>query len=136
MKRILNYFTAIILGLASFGIISCQKQPINGNLDGQWEVMEVTPKPTVDLVQNRLFYNFSLHVCQLTFYGDYFLDGEIVYDGQTLWINFPYSLDPYQKGVLTQYGITSNPVTFSVDFPDKKTLILSNDDTTVVLRKF
>lgn len=53
-------------------IFICQKAPINGNLDGQWEVVEVNPHPEVEILDQRLFYNFYRHVCQLTYYGGFF----------------------------------------------------------------
>lgn len=128
----------LLLGMIAFlsGIFSCTKTPINGNLDGEWEVVEVTPAPPVWDEKTRIFYNFQLHVCQLTFYGYPFTNGNLSYNGETITMDFPYIRTPDEKFVLKQYGIFSNPVSFNVYFENKNRLILSNDETTVVLKKF
>lgn len=136
MKSIKYYLPLLaVLLISTINFTSCQKAPINGNLDGQWEVMEVNPEPQ-RVVDNRLFYNFYLHVCQLTFYGDFFLDGNIRYNDKTLWIEFPYELDEYQISVLKQYGIEENPITFEVDFPSKNKMVLTTAYNQITLRKF
>lgn len=114
---------------------ACQKAPINGALDGQWEVKEVYPQPEVIIIDERLFYNFSLHVCDLTYYGALFTQGNMQYDGETLWLEFPFAKNEKEILALKQYGILSNPVSFNVDFSDKHHLTLSNDDSVVVLVK-
>ena len=136
MKKVRSFLGFLLAVVVSTSFLSCQKAPINGNLDGQWEVMEVYPKPENEVIDQRLFYNFYLHVCQLTYYGGYFLDGEISYDGESLYINFPAKLNNFQVKGLSQYGISTNPVVFDVEFPDKNSLILSNEEAMVVLRKF
>lgn len=115
---------------------SCQKSPINGDLDGQWQVMDVTPEPAIKPIKDRIYYCFGLHVCQLTYYGSGFMSGNMKYDGKTIYIDFPYAIDFQSKETLRQYGINENPVTFTVAHLDKKSLILKNGDTTVTLRKF
>lgn len=114
----------------------CQKAPINGDLDGQWEVIEVNPEADHIEVDARLFYNFYLHVCQLTYYGGYFLDGDMTFNGETLWIDFPYELNDWQLITLKQYGINENPVVFDVEFPSKNRMILKNEDVVITLKKF
>ncbi|MCH5224943.1 MAG: lipocalin-like domain-containing protein [Muribaculaceae bacterium] len=113
----------------------CQKAPINGDLDGQWEVMEVTPPPVEIVIDQRLFYNFNLHTCDLTYYGALFTQGNMRYDGETLWLEFPFSSHENFDLTLLQYGIHSNPVTFNVNFTDSHHLTLYNEDSTVVLIK-
>ncbi len=119
----------------------CQKSPINGNLDGQWQVMEVSPEPSETIIDRRLYMCFSLHTVQLTFYGSGpWQSGNILqFSDKTLSLEFPYvSLDPTDKDeeILRQYGINSNPVTFSIERLDSKKLILRDGDTVVTLRKF
>ncbi|MCH5238633.1 MAG: lipocalin-like domain-containing protein [Muribaculaceae bacterium] len=132
-KRILFWsaFTLLLLLLP----ISCTKAPINGALDGQWEVVEVSPTPTEIIIDQRLFYNFSLQVCDLTYYGSLFTQGNMVYTGETLWLEFPFVRKEKDIQTLKQYGILTNPVTFNVEFKDKHHLILYNDDSTVELVK-
>lgn len=124
-------FTTLLLLLMG----GCMKAPINGDLDGQWEVMSVTPVPANIVINERLFYNFSLQVCDLTYYGALFTHGNINYTGETLWIDFP--LVKSEKGVetLKQYGVLTNPVCFNVEFKDKHHLTLYNEDSVVELVK-
>lgn len=127
-----------ILILFSLSILpTCQKTPINGDLDGEWEVMEVYPEPPAwsqpDL---RFFYNFSRNVCQLTVYGGSFTLGNLTYDDVRIDLYFPFIENENQELQLKQYGIYTNPVSFDVYFENKNRLILSNEESTVVLRKF
>lgn len=115
---------------------SCEKTPINGDLDGQWQVMSVTPEPTDNPIEERLYYCFSLHVCQLTYYGGVFTSGNLRFDGKTIYLDFPYADSELSIRKLRQYGITENPITFNVEHLDKKSLILRHGDTVVTMRKF
>ena len=115
--------------------LSACKTPINGWLDGQWEVMNVSPVPQVEIIDQRLFYNFNLHVCDLTYYGGMFSAANLQYDGETLSLQFPYATSENSILTLRQYGILSNPVVFNVEFKDKHNLILFNEESTVVLKK-
>lgn len=130
-----KFCTITILFLFVF-LGGCQKAPINGALDGQWEVVEVYPQPEEIIIKERLFYNFSLKVCALTYYGALFMNGNMEYDGETLWLHFPFARTEEQELTLRQYGILSNPVIFNVDFKDSHHLTLWNEDSRVVLVKY
>lgn len=133
MKPLYTLLAALLI--VSIGLAGCQKKPINGDLDGQWEVMEVYPSPSYDSGQ-RLFYNFSLHVCSLTMYGSQFTVGTLSYDNNVIYLDFPDAYSQSSVKKLEEYGIYSNPVSFNVEFEGKKRLVLSNDDSTIILRKF
>ncbi|MCH5226488.1 MAG: lipocalin-like domain-containing protein [Muribaculaceae bacterium] len=130
---------SVILGIIASIIsplyISCQKEPINGNLDGLWEVMSVTPQPQ-QFVDSRIFYSFYLHTVQLSVFDEVYMNGNMQYDGSTLTMDFPTATPDYDYKIMKQYGIFTNPVTFDVEFPSKGQMILSNASTTVTLRKF
>ena len=115
----------------------CQKSPINGNLDGQWQVMEVTPEPPEEILYDtRLYITFYLHSCMLTYYGGILTNGNFKYDGETIYMDFPYMKTERDALILKQYGIDSNPVVFDVEKLDKNKMVLRNGNTTVSLRKF
>lgn len=135
-NKILSFLVPALILVCCFVTTGCQKLPINGNLDGEWEVMEVTPAPPEWDVDTRIFYNFSRHVCQLTVYGYPFTVGNLSYNGETIWLDFPYIETPAEELQLKQYGIYSNPVSFDVYFEGKSRMILKNSESTVVLRKF
>ena len=126
-----SYFLSLLIGLI---FLSCQKAPINGDLDGQWQVVEVTPKPAQVNIQQRIYYNFSLHVCSLSYYGGTLAYANMRYSGDELYLDFP-SLEGNESLTLRQYGILSNPVVFNVKFTDRHHLILSNDESVVMLVK-
>lgn len=127
------FFLTALLPLLFAG---CQKTPINGNLDGQWEVIEVTPNPPQWNGEDRLFYSFGHHVCQLSIYGGPFTNGNLLYEDDTMTLYFPFVSSPSQQLQLKQYGIYSNPITFKVTFDSKNRMTLSNDESTVILKKF
>ena len=130
----------LILGiLYLMGLSSCQKSPINGNLDGQWHVMSVEPDAPDILLTNNLYYCFNLHICQLTGYAyGAVATGNMAYDQDRnlLEISFPKISTPREVAILKQYGIYENPVTFTIEHLDKKSLIMRDGDTVVTLRKF
>ena len=130
-----KYIFCVVLLISLFSG-GCQRLAINGDLDGEWEVMEVDPKPPYTSENTRYFYNFSHHVCQLTVYGGVFTSGNLSYHDNTMGLDLPYIKTPEQKLRLKQYGIYTNPVSFNVYFEKKDRLILSNEDVTITLRKF
>lgn len=131
-KTLIVTITLIFVSL----IPGCQKTPINGNLDGEWEVMEVITENVKPEPSDRYFYNFSRHVCQLTLFGYPFTNGSLIYDGDIMTLNFPFVVSTSEKDLLKQYGIFTNPVSFDVKFEGKSRLILSNDETLIILKKF
>lgn len=114
----------------------CQKAPKNGWLDGMWEVKQVTVGDKVIEPRDRIFYNFYMDVCSLSYYGGPYTDANMIYDGETLYLDFPYARDEHNMGKLRNYGIYTNPVTFYVHFETDERLILRDGDIVVSLIKF
>ena len=131
---IYNIIALTIFILATTG---CQKSPINGDLDGQWQVMTVEPEAPETIIQERMYVCISLHTCQLSVYGaGIWTSGNMSYTGDKLTMEFPNANSPESIAKLKQYGIYSNPVTFTVVFTEKDKLILKDKDAVVTLRKF
>lgn len=138
----MRIYKNIVILLTSFLLTAllaaCQKSPINGDLDGQWQVMIVEPEP-VDpdpMFDTRLYYCFYMHVCQLSIPGGTWIAGNMNYSDNQLSINFPKELNSLELNALSQYGINSNPVVFDIEYLDGKKLVLRNEETVVTLRKF
>lgn len=134
MRNNLLYIVSILLLLTA-----CQKAPINGDLDGQWQIMSVSPEPVEKPIPARLYYCFNLHTCQLTSYGEgVWTSGNFTFTDNLLTMEFPYIEPTSELGQkkLRQFGINTNPVTFTIKHLDKNSLILQNGETTVTLRKF
>ena len=77
-----------------------------------------------------------MHVCSLSYFGGIFTEGNLKYEGNELWMQFPHIVTITNIEILKDYGIFSNPVTFSVEYIDKNKLILKDGDEIVTLRKF
>lgn len=141
----MKYLTSLTLYITRLTILigiiptvyGCQKSPINGDLDGQWQVVTVEPEVTEIILTEKLYMCFSLHVCQLSQYGGVWTTGKMEYvNNQTLYLYFPYAITYLSEAKLRQYGINKNPVTFTIEHLDKKSLILRDGDVIVTLRKF
>lgn len=133
-----NIIIAIICFSFYVLLSGCQKSSINGNLDGRWQIMEMEVNGQVENMKDkRLYYNFYLHVCNLTYYGGVFTVGNLRYENNEIYLDFPYINTPDRMEILrTNYGIYSNPVTFTVFFIDKKKLVIGNDESLITFRKF
>lgn len=138
LKSIVLHIISSVLLLMACGLTGCDKKPINGDLDGQWQVMDVEPEPTT-IIDQRIYYCFSLHTCTLTHYGQDRSDcmaGNMTYKGSSLFLDFPNYTTPEGMLKLQQYGIRSNPVTFTIETLNNKSLVMTDGFTTVTLRKF
>lgn len=134
-KNILT--TVMTVLLLSVMMSCCQKAPINGDLDGMWQVMQVDPEPAYKPIGQRIYYNFYLHTCNLTVYGDgTFSTSVMAFDGEKMTLKFPDRVSDHHMDRLRQFGINSNPVTFTVEKLTSKSLVLRDGDTTVTMRKF
>lgn len=129
------FFIAIIFCVCS--LTSCSKRPINGDLDGRWQILTIEKKEVSENVKDsQLFYNFYLHVCNLAVYGSVVAEANLNYENNTISLNFPYVKSPEDMATLHKFGIFSNPVVFQVQHIDKKKLIIKEGDITITLRKF
>lgn len=124
---------SIILSLLNFG---CTKDSINGDLDGRWQIMEIVPLYEGSLKDKQLYYNFYLHVCNLSYYGGVLTEGNFVYENNKITLDFPYIQTIIGHEKLSEYGIMSNPVTFEILHLSKNKLILQDGEITITLRKF
>ena len=129
---LIGFFVLIIL--LSGG---CQKDSINGYLDGRWQILEIDKGEVVENVKNQqLYYNFYMHVCNLSGYGGVFTEANLQYEDNTIFLDFPYIHTPQEFEKLKRYGIYSNPVTFDVEHLSKDKLIIKEGDVVITLRKF
>lgn len=138
IKSIVLHIIPSVLLLMACGLTGCDKKPINGDLDGQWQVMNVEPEP-VTTIDQRIYYCFNLHTCTLTHYGQDRTDcmaGNMTFNGSTLHLDFPNYATPEGMLRLQQYGIRSNPVSFTIETLNSKSLVMTDGSTTVTLRKF
>lgn len=134
VKKIIHTFILCSLILL---MTNCQKAPINGDLDGRWQIIEIEHNGEIKEVKdNQLYYNFYLHVCNLSTYGGVITEANFTYEGNKINLSFPYINTETGLKQLNKYGIYSNPVEFEVVYLDKKKLIMQNDESLIICRKF
>lgn len=124
---------------------SCSKMPINSDLDGKWQVMEVVEDG--ELVEfphgKRYYYNFYLHVCQLAEEYGYIQDftANMTYSDGRLTLDFPHvkNGEVPASGLenLRFWGIpTLGEVTFKITHLTSSSLVMTDGSYTVRCRKF
>ena len=143
MKRFgLNIILIICLTVLALGMTSCQKDSINGKLDGQWQIMKIEKLSdgSVEIPASGKYICIYLHVVNLNPSSGYMgrpYSGNMSYDKKTgvVTIDFPYN-EGDQVSVLATWGIYSNPVTFHVEFLNNKQLELRSDDAIITCRRY
>lgn len=139
MKHIPYLHQIVIIFFLGIFTTGCQKSPINGDLDGFWQVMEINPPlPEGQEPDQRAYMGFYMHVCSLSLYSSDVTHGNMRYVNNMLYLDFPHMTTPGDFYKLHWYGIYSNPVAFEVTFPSKNKMILydKENDITVYLRRF
>ena len=148
MKRL--YLSLLLILIA---VSSCDKVPINGDLDGFWQLMTIqTPDGVRDVKAKRVYTSFQLHLTEWddlldkrTFYSHFthtsdsliFFDiahasKHAVDDNQDAWVT-PKEMD---EGLFDNWGIHSVNPRFRILKLNSTTLELQQADTILVYRKF
>lgn len=143
--RHIKIISVILIILSTF--ISCQKLPINGKLDGMWQLMRVNG----ERVERQTYISFQLHLVQLT-YGD--TKNEFYYchfkkeHGTMRFYDFSFPckhenweqdnvpLKPEEAHLVEPFGMYGLDVTYHIDVLTNQHLVLSNDDVKLEYRKF
>lgn len=140
-KKSHKALTAVLLLVmaiaAAMPLTSCQKTPVNGDLDGQWRLVEMTVGGEPQDVGKSTFWLISLHVAQFSRDNDMKTSARLIYDGgDTLTFDFPEKHYASYWKALQFFGIYTNPCTFRIDHLSRGTLVASSDKVTVRLEKF
>lgn len=144
IKNAMKAVTMLAMVLICTTLLSgCRQWPINGKLDGQWQIMTIENRHTGEITtpEPRQYICFNLHVCNLW-----------EYDG----INKPAAELTYSKGddslslrfsennvtgiknitILPKWGIYNLNVKFNILELDGKSLVLESDDSVLRCRRF
>jgi hypothetical protein len=128
MKRILMLLTVIML----LAVGSCSKNPINGDLDGQWQIMSIVYSDGHMEIPEQLYYCFSLHTVYLSAPGSG-VGGNMVYEGDKLSLDIAHA----EKATdLLPWGINSIVTNFDVVELTSSKLTLKSEYATIEFRKF
>lgn len=130
----------IILSIL-FIVTACDKVPMNGNLDGMWQLMAIQNNGTSnvsDVKGSRLYYSFQLHLVQLNS-GDAYAhfshlnDSIVMYDWCKGNLNNDKITDPT---VLNKFGLYELRDSFRVEVLTHDKMQLRSRKATLNFRKF
>lgn len=135
----------IIFSLMTFS--GCRKWSHNGDIDGQWQVLEVSYSGSpIEFPEGEIYYyNFYLHTFQLTFTGvrPNRLTGNFTYDkdkdliGLELGYVIENKVDPLWLQRLVYWGIpSSGEVVMQIHELTSSRLVMGYDNVLIVCRKF
>ena len=126
MKR---YMIAILLMLI---VGACGKMPINGDLDGRWQIMKIEYASGEEETPERAYYSVALHTINLMQVGVTSQTGNMEYTGDSLFVEMPIS----KIENLLPFGMNGTEQRFGVKELTFKHLVLQSDYARLEFRKF
>ena len=126
MKRYI--IGALLLLMAS----ACGKMPINGDLDGRWQIMKIEYASGEEEVPERAYYSVALHTINLMKVGVSNQTGNMEYTGDSLFVVMPIS----KVEDLLPFGMNGTEQRFGVKELTSNHLVLQSDYARLAFRKF
>ncbi|MBC5642660.1 lipocalin-like domain-containing protein [Parabacteroides sp. BX2] len=126
MKRYI--IGALLLLMAS----ACGKMPINGDLDGRWQIMKIEYASGEEEVPERAYYSVALHTINLMKVGVSNQTGNMEYTGDSLFVVMPIS----KVEDLLPFGMNGTEQRFGVKELTSNHLVLQSDYARLEFRKF
>lgn len=141
----------IIFALITTIFASCDKVPINGALDGQWQIMEMEENGTTTSMKDKSLYcAFQLHVCMFGSKKEgvrkYFCKFEHTGNKMRFYTfthrsayteeeNIDKLITEEELGIILPWGFYSTDCTFDVIELNNSTMILSANGKKITYRK-
>ena len=126
MKRYI--IGALLLLMAS----ACGKMPINGDLDGRWQIMKIEYASGEEEMPERAYYSVALHTINLMKVDVTSQTGNMEYTGDSLFVVMPIS----KVKDLLPFGMNGTEQRFGVKELTSKYLVLQSDYARLEFRKF
>ena len=126
MKRYI--IGALLLLMAS----ACGKMPINGDLDGRWQIMKIEYSSGEEEMPERAYYSVALHTINLMKVDVTSQTGNMEYTGDSLFVVMPVS----KVEDLLPFGMNGTEQRFGVKELTSKYLVLQSDYARLEFRKF
>ena len=126
MKRYI--IGALLLLIAS----ACGKMPINGDLDGRWQIMKIEYASGEEEMPERAYYSVALHTINLMKVDVTSQTGNMEYTGDSLFVVMPVS----KVEDLLPFGMNGTEQRFGVKELTSKYLVLQSDYARLEFRKF
>lgn len=119
-------------------LTGCRKRYINGDLDGQWQVLTIEYKSDGQIENvkaKQVYYCFNLHTVNLRQIKDipYEVKGNMKYDKKTLDLEFPLVQDVDE---LSAWGMNAVNTSFTVIGLSHEKLVMESDYAVISCRKF
>lgn len=151
MKKIFFILHSSSFILLALFLASCDKVPMNGDLDGLWQLMTVqTGQEIRDVKSNRSFLSFQLHLTQWEHEGSCFY-AHFIHEGDSIrFYDFTHASlhrskadddewvteEDMRNGAMDAWGVHNLDARYRVRQLDGEALILEKADTTLFFRKF
>ena len=148
MSKFLRPFFVLFILL---GAVACDKVPMNGRLDGMWQILSVeTPQGVRDVKSERAYMSIQLHLTQWDYANQRYYahfshegDSSCFYDFAGLSAHATVADDDpaitaeeMSGGLFHVYGIHTLDARFRIVHLSGSSLILQAADTTLTFRKF
>lgn len=122
----------VIFTLLILLISACGKMPINGDLDGRWQIMKIEYASGEEETPERAYYSVALHTINLMQVGVTKQTGNMEYTGDSLFVSMPIST----VEDLLPFGMNGTEQRFGVKELSSKHLVLQSDYSRLEFRKF
>lgn len=122
----------VIFTLLILLISACGKMPINGDLDGRWQIMKIEYASGEEETPERAYYSVALHTINLMQVGVTKQTGNMEYTGDSLFVSMPIST----VEDLLPFGMNGTEQRFGVKELSSKHLVLQSDYARLEFRKF
>ena len=129
MDTMNRYIIAVLLILI---VSACGKTPINGDLDGRWQIMKIEYASGEEETPERAYYSVALHTINLMQVGVTSQTGNMEYTGDSLFVEMPVS----KIEDLLPFGMNDTEQRFGVKELTSKHLVLQSDYARLEFRKF
>ena len=129
MDTMNRYIIAVLLILI---VSACGKTPINGDLDGRWQIMKIEYASGEEETPERVYYSVALHTINLMQVGVTSQTGNMEYTGDSLFVEMPVS----KIEDLLPFGMNDTKQRFGVKELTSKHLVLQSDYARLEFRKF
>ncbi|MCM1504003.1 MAG: lipocalin-like domain-containing protein [Muribaculum sp.] len=119
-------------------LTGCRKHYINGDLDGQWQVLTIEYKSdghVDDVKASQVYYCFNLHTVHLRQVKALpsAVLGNMKYDKKTIGLEFPLVKDASE---LSAWGMNAVNTSFAVKSLSHERLVMESDYAVISCRKF
>lgn len=140
MKKLQILFAVFFLLFLS----ACGKLPMNGQLDGMWQLMSITPhgKERVDTKEHRLYYSIQLELLALQRGGGMHYLGRFIQSPDSL-VVYDFRLHvtgnnstQAVSGDLVPWGIEGTSERFGIEKLDGDHMVLRSENVLLTFKKF